>query len=67
MVAASKLKQADVEKAYDFMLKGNSSRPPARSRESKLTAMAKAWSGLGDAERDRCRAPCLRGVTQLAD
>jgi ABC-type nitrate/sulfonate/bicarbonate transport system substrate-binding protein len=33
LAAASKLKQEDVEKAYDFMRKGHSSNAPARSRE----------------------------------
>jgi ABC-type nitrate/sulfonate/bicarbonate transport system substrate-binding protein len=48
LVAASKLKQDDVEKAYDFMRKGQFFEPTGKVSKSKLSNLAKAMVSLGD-------------------
>jgi NitT/TauT family transport system substrate-binding protein len=68
LAAASKLKQDDVEKAYDFMRKGHFFEPTGKVSRSKLTSLAKAMTSLGDlpgsVDVDRVLLP---GVTQVAD
>jgi ABC-type nitrate/sulfonate/bicarbonate transport system substrate-binding protein len=66
LVAASKLKQEDVEKAYDFMRNGHFFEPTGKVSKSKLASLAKAMVSLGDLpgaiDVDRVLLP---GVTQV--
>jgi NitT/TauT family transport system substrate-binding protein len=68
LAAASKLKQDDVEKAYDFMRQGHFFEPTGKVSRSKLASLAKAMQSLGDLPEtidiDRVVLP---GVTQLTD
>jgi NitT/TauT family transport system substrate-binding protein len=68
LVAASKLKQEDVEKAYDFMRNGHFFEPTGKVSKSKLASLAKAMVSLGDLpgaiDVDRVLLP---GVTQVGD
>jgi NitT/TauT family transport system substrate-binding protein len=68
LVAASKLKQEDVEKAYDFMRNGHFFEPTGKVSKSKLASLAKAMVSLGDLPGainvDRVLLP---GVTQVGD
>jgi ABC-type nitrate/sulfonate/bicarbonate transport system substrate-binding protein len=68
LMAVSKLKQDDVEKAYDFMRKGQFFEPTGKVSRAKLASLAKAMAALGDLpgaiDIDRIVLP---GVTQLAD
>ena len=68
LVAASKLKQEDVEKAYDFMRNGHFFEPTGKVSKSKLASLAKAMVSLGDLpgaiDVDRVLLP---GVTQIGD
>jgi NitT/TauT family transport system substrate-binding protein len=68
LAAASKLKQEDVEKAYDFMRNGHFFEPTGKVSRSKLASLAKAMQSLGDLPEaidvDRVVLP---GVTQLVD
>src|SRR6266540_95949 len=68
LVAVSKLKPEDVEKAYDFMRKGQFFEPTGKVSRSKLASLAKAMVSLGDLpgaiDVDRVLLP---GVTQVSD
>jgi NitT/TauT family transport system substrate-binding protein len=68
LMAASKLKQEDVEKAYDFMRKGEFFEPTGKVSRSKLASLSKAMVSLGDIpgaiDIDRVLLP---GVTQIGD
>jgi NitT/TauT family transport system substrate-binding protein len=68
LVTASKLKQDDVEKAYDFMRKGKFFEPTGKVSRSKLDNLAKAMASLGDLpgalDIDRVMLP---GITQVSD
>jgi NitT/TauT family transport system substrate-binding protein len=68
LAAASKLKQGDVEKAYDFMRNGHFFEPTGKVSKSKLTGLAKAMVSLGDLsdtiDIDRVVLP---GVSELTD
>jgi NitT/TauT family transport system substrate-binding protein len=68
LAAASKLKQEDVEKAYDFMRNGHFFEPTGKVSRSKLASLAKAMQSLGDLpgaiDVDRVVLP---GVTQLTE
>jgi ABC-type nitrate/sulfonate/bicarbonate transport system substrate-binding protein len=68
LVAVSKLKPEDVEKAYDFMRKGQFFEPTGKVSRSKLGNLAKAMVSLGDlsgtVDIERLVLP---GVTQLSD
>ena len=68
LVAVSKLKPEDVEKAYDFMRKGQFFEPTGKISRSKLASLAKAMVSLGDLpgaiDIDRVLLP---GVTQVTD
>jgi NitT/TauT family transport system substrate-binding protein len=68
LVAASKLKQDDVEKAYDFMRNGHFFEPTGKVSKSKLASLAKAMVSLGDLpgaiDVDRVLLP---GVTQVGE
>jgi NitT/TauT family transport system substrate-binding protein len=68
LAAASKLKQDDVEKAYDFMRNGHFFEPTGKVSKSKLASLAKAMVSLGDLpgaiDVDRVLLP---GVTQVGE
>ena len=68
LAAASKLKQEDVDKAYDFMRKGHFFEPTGRVSKSKLTSLAKAMVSLGDlSESIDVTRLVLPGVSELGD
>ena len=68
LVAVSKLKPDDVEKAYDFMRKGQFFEPTGKVSKSKLGSLAKAMMSLGDLSGAiDVERVVLPGVTQLAD
>jgi NitT/TauT family transport system substrate-binding protein len=68
LAAASKLKQEDVDKAYDFMRKGHFFEPTGRVSKSKLTSLAKAMVSLGDlSENIDVTRLVLPGVSELGD
>jgi NitT/TauT family transport system substrate-binding protein len=66
--AASRLDQADVEKAYDFFRNGHFFEPSGKVSKAKLAALAKAMESLGDLpgslDVDKVMLP---GVTQVTD
>jgi ABC-type nitrate/sulfonate/bicarbonate transport system substrate-binding protein len=68
LMAASKLKQEDVEKAYDFMRKGQFFEPTGNVSRSKLSNLAKAMVSLGDLpgaiDIDRVLLPNITQVTE---
>jgi NitT/TauT family transport system substrate-binding protein len=68
LVAASRLKQSDVEKAYDFMRKGHFFEPTGKVSRSKLSNLVKAMASLGDLpgaiEVDRAFLP---GIAEVAE
>jgi NitT/TauT family transport system substrate-binding protein len=68
LAVASRLKQEDVEKAYDFMRNGHFFEPTGKVSKSKLTGLAKAMVSLGDLsdtiDIDRVVLP---GVSELTD
>jgi NitT/TauT family transport system substrate-binding protein len=68
LMTASRLKQDDVEKAYDFMRKGQFFEPTGKVSRSKLASLAKAMASLGDLPEsidiDRVFLP---GVTDVGD
>ncbi|TMJ33087.1 MAG: ABC transporter substrate-binding protein [Alphaproteobacteria bacterium] len=68
LVAASKLKQEDVEKAYDFMRKGHFFESSGKVSRSKMSALSKAMVSLGDlAETIDVSRVVLPGVSELTD
>jgi NitT/TauT family transport system substrate-binding protein len=66
--AASRLDQADVEKAYDFFRNSHLFEPTGKVSKVKLTALPKAMESLGDLpgalDVDKAILP---GVTQVAE
>jgi len=66
--AASRLDQADVEKAYNFFRNERLFEPSGKVSKAKLAALAKAMESLGDLpsalDVDRAMLP---GVTEVAD
>jgi len=68
LVTASKLKQEDVEKAYEFMRKGQFFEPSGKVSKAKLASLAKAMVSLGDlSETIAIDRLVLPGVTELTD
>ena len=68
LMAASGLKQVDVEKAYDFLRKGQFFEPTGRVSRAKLTSLAKAMESLGDLPGSlNIERVFLPGVTQVTD
>jgi ABC-type nitrate/sulfonate/bicarbonate transport system substrate-binding protein len=68
LVTASKLKQEDVEKSYDFMRKGHFFEPTGKVSRSKLTSLARAMVSLGDlSETIDVTRLVLPGVSELSD
>ena len=67
-MAASGLKQEDVEKAYDFLRKGQFFEPTGRVSRSKLANLAKAMESLGDLPGAlNLERVFLPGVTQVTE
>ena len=68
LMRVSKLKQDDVEKAYDFLIPGKYFEPTGKISKGKLTKLVDALKTLGDVPAgfavDRL---FLTGVTQVAD
>jgi NitT/TauT family transport system substrate-binding protein len=68
MVDAGKLKQADVEKSYDFLHKNEFFENTGKVSRAKMSALLKALKELGDVEGSTDVARfVLPGVTQLSD
>jgi NitT/TauT family transport system substrate-binding protein len=68
LMKVSKLKQADVEQAYDFLIKGNYFEPTGKISKSKLGKLVDALKSLGDLPPDfAVERLFLPGVTQLSD
>jgi ABC-type nitrate/sulfonate/bicarbonate transport system substrate-binding protein len=68
LVAASRLKQDDVEKAYDFMRKGQFFEPTGKVSRSKLNSLANAMVSLGDLpDSIDIERLLLPGITQVSD
>ena len=68
LMAASKRKQEDVEKAYDFMRKGQFFEPTGKISRSQLASLARAMVSLGDLPGAiYVYRVLLPGVTQVTD
>jgi NitT/TauT family transport system substrate-binding protein len=67
MVAASKLKTDEVEKAYDFFRKGKFFEPTGKVSRKRLGALVDALVSLGDIPKIEVERLILPGVTQMAD
>ena len=68
LVTASKLKQEDVEEAYDFMRKGHFFEPTGKVSKAKIANVAKAMVSLGDlSENIDVTRLVLPGVSELSD
>ena len=68
LVAASKLKQEDVEKAYNFMRRGQFFEPTGKVSKGKLASLARAMVSLGDLpETVAIDGLVLPGFTELTD
>jgi ABC-type nitrate/sulfonate/bicarbonate transport system substrate-binding protein len=68
LTAASKLKQDDVEKAYEFMRKGHFFETSGKVSRSKIASLAKAMVSLGDlSETIDINSIVLPGVTELGE
>src|SRR5215470_12411165 len=68
MVEASKLKEDDVAKSYDFLHKNGFFEATGKVSKTKMSALLKALKDLGDVEGSTdVERFVLPGVTQLAD
>jgi ABC-type nitrate/sulfonate/bicarbonate transport system substrate-binding protein len=68
MVEASKLKQEDVAKSYDFLHKNAFFETTGKVSKAKMSALLAALKGLGDIEGSTdLEHFVLPGVTQLSD
>ena len=68
MVEASKLKQEDVARSYDFLRKNEFFETAGRVSKAKMGALLAALKGLGDIEGStNLERFVLPGVTQLSD
>ena len=68
MVAASRLKPDEVEKAYDFFRKGKFFEPTGKvSRKRAQPRWSTRCASLGDIPRIEVERLLLPGVTQMAD
>jgi NitT/TauT family transport system substrate-binding protein len=68
MVEASKLKQEDVEKSYDFLHKNRFFEPTGKVSRARMGALIKALKDLGDVEgASDVERFVLPGVTELTD
>ena len=68
MVEASKLKQEDVARSYDFLRKNEFFETASKVSKAKMGALLAALKGLGDIEGStNLERFVLPGVTQLSD
>jgi len=68
LIKVSKIKQAEVELAYDFLIKGNYFETTGKVSRSKLTRLVDALKELGDVPRDfSVDRLFLPGITQVSD
>jgi ABC-type nitrate/sulfonate/bicarbonate transport system substrate-binding protein len=68
LIKVSKIKQAEVELAYDFLIKGNYFEATGKVSRSKLTRLVDALKELGDVPRDfSVDRLFLPGITQVSD
>jgi NitT/TauT family transport system substrate-binding protein len=68
LMKVSKIKQAEVELAYDFLIKGHYFEATGKVSRSKLTRLVDALKGLGDLPPDfSVDRVFLPGVTQVSD
>jgi NitT/TauT family transport system substrate-binding protein len=68
LVKVSKIKQPEVELAYDFLIKGKYFEATGKVSRSKLTRLVDALKDLGDLPRDfSVDRLFLPGVTQVSD
>ena len=68
LTAASSLKPGDVEKAYDFMRKGEFFEPTGKVSRAKLASLANAMTTLGDLSGSiDVERVFLPGVTQVSE
>jgi hypothetical protein len=67
MVEASKLKQDEVEKSYDFFRKGKFFEPTGRISRKRMDALVDALVSLGDIPKLPVERLILPGVTQTTD
>lgn len=68
LMKVSKIKQAEVEQAYDFLIKGTYFEPTGKISKSKLTKLVDALKALGDIPQDfPVDRLFLPGVTKISD
>jgi ABC-type nitrate/sulfonate/bicarbonate transport system substrate-binding protein len=68
LMKVSKIKQSDVETAYDFLIKGKHFEPTGKVSRSRLGKLVDALKSLGDIPRDfTVDRLFLPGVTQISD
>jgi NitT/TauT family transport system substrate-binding protein len=68
LMKVSKLKQPEVEQAYDFLIRGNYFEPTGKISKSRLAKLVDALKALGDLPPDfAVDRLFLPGVTQIAD
>ena len=68
LMKVSKIKQDDVELAYDYLIKGRYFEPTGKVSRSKLTKLVDALKSLGDIPKDfSVDRLFLPGVTQISD
>ena len=68
LMKVSKIKQSDVELAYDFLIKGNYLEATGRISKSRLGKLVDALKALGDIPQDfSVDRLFLPGVTQISD
>jgi ABC-type nitrate/sulfonate/bicarbonate transport system substrate-binding protein len=68
LMKVSKIKQAEVEQAYDFLIKGVYFEPTGKISKSKLTKLVDALTTLGDIPQDfSVDRLFLPGLTRISD
>jgi ABC-type nitrate/sulfonate/bicarbonate transport system substrate-binding protein len=68
LMKVSKIKQEDVDKAYDFLIGGKYFEPTGKVSRSRLNKLVDALKSLGDIPPDfATEALFLPGVTQTAN
>ena len=68
LMKVSKLKQDDVERAYDYLIKGRYFEPTGKISKSRLGKLVDALRSLGDVPSDfTVERLFLSGITQVSD
>jgi NitT/TauT family transport system substrate-binding protein len=68
LMKVSRIKQAEVEQAYDFLIKGKYFEPTGKVSKAKLGRLLEALKALGDIPQDfSVERLFLPGVTQVSD